>query len=90
MNTPYLFLITGSEGFIGSALVNHLLKIKDIDLVGVDIKKSYINNPRYSFIKGDISEISTFKKVLHLLEVKKIRNFSIFHFKSVNPKLSFI
>ena len=79
MNTPYLYIITGSEGFIGSAFVNYFLKIKDIHVIGVDIKKSSIINPKYGFIRGDISDISTFKKVLDLLEMRKFKNFSIFH-----------
>ncbi len=57
-------LITGGAGFIGSALVRYLLKTTDCAVLNFD-KLTYAgnlesletiqNNPRYQFMKGDIT-----------------------------------
>ena len=56
------FLITGGAGFIGSALIRHLLK-KNHEILNFDkltyaanlnILPIFENNAKYSFVKGDI------------------------------------
>ncbi len=59
------FLITGGAGFIGSAVVRHLIRETDHDVYIVD-KLTYAgnlqslapvaNNPRYSFVQADIAD----------------------------------
>ncbi len=78
MKNPYLFLITGSEGFIGLSLVKYLLSMKNIYIVGLDIKKSSINHSNYTFVQGDISSITICEKVVDILKKKKLE-FSILH-----------
>lgn len=52
-------LVTGSNGYIGSKVVNSLLEYKNIEVICVDIDNSHIDK-RASFIKFDIlnSDIS--------------------------------
>ena len=61
-------LITGGAGFIGSNLVEHFLKSRDITLVRVldDLSNGYLQNiegfldhPKFEFIKGDIRDYQT-------------------------------
>ena len=62
---PKRFLITGGAGFIGSAVVRHLVRETDHDVCVVD-KLTYAgnlrslapvaNNPRYSFVQADIAD----------------------------------
>jgi dTDP-glucose 4,6-dehydratase len=58
-------LVTGGAGFIGSNFINHILKERDdYNIVNLDkltyagnlenLKESE-NNPRYSFVRGDIT-----------------------------------
>ena len=59
------FLITGGAGFIGSAVVRHLMRETD-DRVCVVDKLTYAgnltslapvaNNPRYSFVRADMAD----------------------------------
>lgn len=55
-------LITGSAGFIGGYLVDELLS-RDIEVVGLDnlskygdVSRSYDDDPRYTFVKGDAKD----------------------------------
>lgn len=62
---PKRFLITGGAGFIGSAVVRHLVRETDHCVCVVD-KLTYAgnlqslapvaNNPRYSFVQADIAD----------------------------------
>jgi dTDP-glucose 4,6-dehydratase len=66
------FLITGGAGFIGSAVVRHLMRETDHTVCVVD-KLTYAgnlqslsavaDNPRYSFVRADIAEAAKMKAV---------------------------
>jgi dTDP-glucose 4,6-dehydratase len=66
------FLITGGAGFIGSAVVRHLIRETDYRVCVVD-KLTYAgnlaslapiaNNPRYSFLRADIADAARMKDV---------------------------
>lgn len=66
------FLITGGAGFIGSAVVRHLISNTDHRVCVVD-KLTYAgnlaslspvaDNPRYSFVKADIADARTMQEV---------------------------
>ncbi len=66
------FLITGGAGFIGSAVVRHLMRETDHRVCVVD-KLTYAgnlssltpvaNNPRYSFVRADIADADKMKSV---------------------------
>ena len=46
-------LITGSSGYLGSYLVNNLIK-EGHNIIGIDIKKPKIKNRNFNFIKKKI------------------------------------
>jgi UDP-glucose 4-epimerase len=74
-----IIIITGGAGFVGSNLINHLLKktknkILSIDNYSSGSKKNHINNKRVKYIKGDTKNISK------ILSNKKNKIQSIFHF----------
>lgn len=63
------FLVTGSAGFIGSNLVEAILKIgyqvRGLDNFSTGKKENveqFINHPSYEFIEGDIREVDTCMK----------------------------
>jgi dTDP-glucose 4,6-dehydratase len=66
------FLITGGAGFIGSAVVRHIVRETDHRVCVVD-KLTYAgnlssltpvaNNPRYSFVRADIADADKMKSV---------------------------
>lgn len=66
-------LITGGAGFIGSALIRHLIAHSDYQLVNVD-KLTYAgnpanlasvqDNPRYTFVQADICQRATMDALL--------------------------
>lgn len=60
------FLVTGAAGFIGSNLCEAILNLgysvvglDDLSNGNIDNISSFINNPNFSFIKGDIRDIET-------------------------------
>ena len=71
-------LVTGGAGFVGTNLINYLLKKTKYKIISVDnyssgSKKNHIKNSRVSYIKGDTKNIN------HLIKnPKSIR--TVFHF----------
>jgi dTDP-glucose 4,6-dehydratase len=70
-------LVTGGLGFIGSNFIKYLLKegLSDYKVCNIDSMSfgsnasnlsDYENNPRYSFIKGDINDISILDKIFDI------------------------
>jgi UDP-N-acetylglucosamine 4-epimerase len=63
------FLVTGGAGFIGSNIVEHLLKhnvakVRVLDNLSTGFKKNlefFFENPAFEFIEGDIRDLQTCK-----------------------------
>ncbi len=79
-------LITGGAGFIGSNFVHHVLdKYPDHEVVVYD-KLTYAGNldnlqdvaddPRYSFVRGDICDMELVQEVIREYEIEGIVNFA--------------
>jgi len=68
----YSFLVTGGAGFIGSNLVEYLLKFKArkvrvLDNLSTGLKtnlREYLENPAFEFAEGDIRDLETCKKAV--------------------------
>ena len=74
-----IILVTGGAGFVGSNLIELLLKKSNFKIISLDNyssgnKKNHINNKRIQYIKGETLNISKILKK----EKKKIK--AIFHF----------
>lgn len=77
-------LVTGGCGFIGSNFIRHMLARYPYNIINLD-KLTYAGNPenlqdiekdsRYTFVKGDIAEVSDLERVFEL-PIKMIINFA--------------
>lgn len=76
-------IITGGAGFIGSALIRHIIQNTDHEILNYDALtysgnltslKSIAASKRYSFIKGDICDEKAFRRVLSEFKPEKIIN----------------
>ena len=71
-------VITGGAGFVGSNLINYLLKKTKYDLISIDnyssgFKKNHLKNRRLYYINANTKDISKIIK-----KPKKIK--AVFHF----------
>ncbi|MDP4173154.1 MAG: dTDP-glucose 4,6-dehydratase [Bacteroidota bacterium] len=79
-------LVTGGAGFIGSNFINHILKERDdYNIVNLDkltyagnlenLKESE-SNPRYSFVRGDITNAELVHYLFQKHSIKYVINFA--------------
>ncbi|MDA9726229.1 NAD-dependent epimerase/dehydratase family protein [Candidatus Pelagibacter sp.] len=74
-----IIIVTGGAGFIGSNLIEYLIRQSDFDIISLDnystgTKKNHIKNSRIKYLVGDTSKINDIIK----LDLKKIS--CVFHF----------
>ncbi len=74
-----LIVVTGGAGFVGSNLIDYLLKKTKFKIISLDnyssgTRKNHLKNKRVKYIKGDTSNIK------NILFKKKKKIKSIFHF----------
>jgi len=70
--SPYRFLVTGGAGFIGSHIVEYLLKhgagkvivLDNLSTGRLENIRPFMNNPRFEFIEGDIRDYDTVEKAV--------------------------
>jgi dTDP-glucose 4,6-dehydratase len=80
-----MILITGGAGFIGSNFILNWLKSHDEGVINLDLLtyagnlenlKSVENDPRYTFVKGDIGDADLVRDLLNRYKPRAILNFA--------------
>jgi UDP-N-acetylglucosamine 4-epimerase len=74
--SQYRFLVTGGAGFIGSNIVEYLLKygagkvrvLDDLSTGSMDNIKPFLSNPAFEFIKGDICDYETCRSAVRNID----------------------
>ena len=69
----YTFLVTGGAGFIGSHIVEYLMKhgagkvivLDNLATGSLDNIRPFLDNPRFEFIKGDIRDYETVREAVN-------------------------
>ena len=74
-----ILIVTGGSGFVGSNLIDYLIKKTNFQIISLDdyssgSKKNHIINKRVKYIKGHTKNIST------ILKNKEKKIHSLFHF----------
>jgi dTDP-glucose 4,6-dehydratase len=79
-------LVTGGAGFIGSNFIRHMLKTRpDDEIVNLDALtyagnpenlKDIANNPRYTFVKGDVCDNTIVDMILEKHDIDTIVHFA--------------
>ena len=57
-------LITGGSGFIGTNLINHLLKLKEYILLSIDVNQPKIEEHKHLWKLVDICDVTLLKKTI--------------------------
>ena len=79
--TSKKLLITGGAGFIGSAVIRHIINNTNHSVINVDKLtyagnlenlKSVQNNPNYEFVKGDIGDSNLVADLLKKYQVSEL------------------
>ena len=77
-------LVTGGAGFVGTNLINLLLKKTKYKIISLDnyssgSKKNHIKNKRINYLKGDTKNISKIiKNTKDIISVLKLSSFNLF------------
>jgi UDP-glucose 4-epimerase len=74
-----ILVVTGGAGFIGSNLIEELIKFKKYTIISLDnyssgSERNHIKNPKIKYLKGDT------KKISYILKKYKKKIHTIFHF----------
>tara|TARA_B100000886_G_scaffold45999_1_gene28250 strand:- start:3221 stop:4240 length:1020 start_codon:yes stop_codon:yes gene_type:complete len=78
-------LVTGGSGFIGSNFIHYIMKKGNYSVINLDNltyagneknNEDYINNPNYSFIRGDITCYETVGRIFNQNKIHFLVNFA--------------
>ena len=74
-----ILVVTGGAGFVGSNLIEELIKFKEYRIISLDnyssgSERNHIKNPKIKYLKGDT------KKISNILKKYKKKIHTIFHF----------
>ena len=78
-------LVTGDSGFIGSNFIHYIMKKGNYSVINLDNltyagneknNEDFINNPNYSFIRGDITCCKTVSRIFNQNKIHFLVNFA--------------